>query len=137
VSIRVGFERGQVTNCGQWGCVSCSTKTQWATPRYSATMIPSSFRDRDTDFFPGLYPFLVTSACPQWITLWCSHCCSLAGEILSPWPRRQQSPNSVPFPLICLFPKGHIEGPRHTADINLMVTLWWSGFAAIAWTLPA
>lgn len=80
MSIRMGFGRRQVTNCGWWGCVSCSTKAEWTTPCNSAAVIPRSCRCRGTHLPAGLYPFLVPSAHPWWLVLWSSPCCSSARD---------------------------------------------------------
>lgn len=79
--------------------------------------------------------FLTLSLSPQPALLQCSHCCSSAGDVLSPWHRRQKVLDSMTFPLICLLPKDHTEGPRNIADVNLTMTLWWAGFAAPSWTV--
>lgn len=69
---------------------------------------------------------------------WCSDAPTAALQLgMCLWFRRQNSPNSMAFPLTCLFPKEHLEGPQSTAYINLMVTLRWPGFAAPVWTLSA
>lgn len=91
---------------------------------------PRSRRCRDTDSLAGLCPFLVSSACPWWTMLWSSPAALQLGHSY-PWLGRQKSPNSMTFSFLCLFPEDHVEGPRITAEVNLMVTLWWAGFAAL------